>query len=158
MLWIVSLVVMILFIGILVVCFTLPYPEVSAEEITHQGRISNDWGKSLNDDDLSLESFKKIWSLPLRRPLYDPPKTNERAPPPPPKPDLNLKLLGLIDEPGHGRAIIRTEENKNKLVSVGDVLFDQGRRVKVLSITEKNLTIDYDGEVLILALDKKKNE
>lgn len=151
-LYLISIIICMLSAVILIIGFIMPFKI----DIKNKRSISNnnfdklDITQSETHKIPNLKDFRKVWSIPLQRPLIDPPVAKETKENP--KPRLDLKLLGLIYEPGEERAIISINNNSNRMVSIGDVFFEGDYRIEIKSITEDDLTVDYCGDLLITPL------
>jgi hypothetical protein len=143
---------MILFLGFYYPC----QPVLDADSI---GLDQNDiiQGGKVSGNIPSLDAFRKVWSKPLQKPLLElPPKKTpeeDRSP----KPEVDIKLHGLVYEEGFERAIISINGNRSRLYAEGDVIAEGECSIKIISITEDRLTIQYDQEIVVIEMDEKKD-
>lgn len=93
----------------------------------------------------SLAEFSEVWSMDLRRPLYDPPPTTRQTTPPAAE-ALSVKLAGTVVEPGHSRAIFITAGGLTELKAIGDTTGN----AEILAIDETSATLLYRGKRVTL--------
>ena len=96
------------------------------------------------DQSPPLNSFRTLWSQPLRQALYDPP------PPPPapaaPPPPLRIKLLGTVLEPGRSEAIVMDSAGVTHMLRKGAAIED----ASVQTIEDTHITVLYHNQLLTL--------
>lgn len=157
MLYLTSLGFCLLSISVLIVGFVLPC-NVDASIQTNDNYKNNvtDGSKVRQKNIPTLSEFKKVWTLPLQRPLVDPPKVAPKPTPRVSKPRLTLKLHGLIIEPGHSRAIISFKNKETILAAKGDEFWEGKYKIIIKTIADNELTIDYDGELIKIELIKDR--
>ncbi len=97
-----------------------------------------------------LNDFSPLWSVDLRRPLYDPPpKQVVVVPPPPPKP-LNVHLVGTAIEPGHSAGMFIMAGGQMELKAVGELIDD----AQLLDVNEDSATLLHNGSPVTIKLEK----
>lgn len=135
-----------------------PPPPYSEANISRFPRSSSTLSDRTEGENLSLDLLVKIGSLPLRRPLYDPPEVIQKKPILKSKPCLSIELVGLINEPGHSRALLRTKEGKTRLLSVGETFSNEAGLIEVVSIDDASITVGYEGERITIELKTREHE
>ncbi len=98
-----------------------------------------------------LSDFSKVWSLDLRRPLYDPPPqpVSEKVVTLAPPAKLDVQLLGYAVEDNHSLAFLLGPDRKVELLAVGD----QIGGATVRSITPDGVTLDHRGQEHLLVIE-----
>lgn len=99
---------------------------------------------------IQLADFRKTWSLRLQQPLYDPPKPQKQnvvfQPPP-----LQLKLQGIVQEPGHTQAILTRADGRLIFKGVGETIGNT-RNAKIVQIGPDSVQLSYYERIVTLKL------
>ena len=85
-----------------------------------------------------LEAYEVIWKRDFLKPLF-PPKPAPK--PPAPKPKCPVTLAGIVVEPGHGCAFLRTGTGAVKMARPGEKV----EGVEVLQIAQESVTVSFEG-------------
>lgn len=97
----------------------------------------------------NLDRYALIWQRELRKPIFDAPPAAAAS-----RPQLALKLLGTVVEPGYTYGMFTTAKGEQQLVGVGQRI--DGAEVK--SIEDGSVTVLFGGETLTLKVEKDKNQ
>jgi len=97
-----------------------------------------------------LDTYRVIYQRDLNRPLFDPPPAPVvRAAPP--APQLTLRLIGTVVEPGFTYGVFRTSGGQEKLVTPGETIDG----AEVMAIGDGTATVRSHGRVLELKVEKQ---
>lgn len=100
----------------------------------------------------ALSTFRKIWTLNLRRSLVDTPVTTQTKNTKKPISPLAARLAGTVVESGHSIAMFITPNGGIELKGVGEKVGD----AEILGITQTGASVRYHGDVIDLTLENKK--
>ena len=115
------------------------HPSISSVE-----KLPDTWPK--------LSTFAPLWTLDLRRPLYDVSPQSSEQPSSPRLPQvLGLRLTGTVIEPNHSIAMFITREGKVALRSVGQKV----EQAQILEIMSDRVSVEHAGRQIDLVLERK---
>ncbi len=92
-----------------------------------------------------LESFKSVWAVDLRKPLFD------GGAGPSNKPAFAAKLAGTVVEPGFSQAMFSLPGGQTEMHKVGDEVAG----AEVLEINADSAIVLFDGQRLTLKMETK---
>lgn len=100
----------------------------------------------------SPEELQRVWSRPLRQPLFDPPPAAPvvvKTTPPP----LPAKLLGTIEESGQSKALFAMKGGSMEIRGVGEKLGEDASAAEIVSIEQERVVVKYHGQSITLTLE-----
>lgn len=101
----------------------------------------------------SLAALRRVASLDLRQPLFEPsPPTTPQRDPRPTGAKLSLDLLGTVDEPGHSYAILALGSGEIELRGEGEVVDTPGGTVTVLEVEPRRVVVRHGGQRIELEM------
>jgi hypothetical protein len=106
-----------------------------------------------DDEGRQLAELQRLCSLDLRKPLFGSPAASQAAPAPQPQqPTMTLRLVGLVNEPGHSMAMFQKTDGSIVFCAQGESVVDAGVPVTVIRIDPPKVTVQRAGTSLELAL------
>lgn len=128
---------------------TPPPPSESLRNAPIAPAASRDAAERGDEPAVSLQRLRRVASLDLRRPLFEPDEppaqaaareAASRAP------ALSIELLGTINEPGHSYAIVSYPGSPWELRGVGERFDTPAGSVTIVEITPRRVTCRHRGE------------
>lgn len=111
-----------------------------------------------------LNEFAAIWTMDLRRPLFDPPPpapapAGPAAPAPAPRPPLGLRLVGTaVERSADAReqsvALLATRNGTIEIRRVGQVIEEAGSTVQIVAVAQKTATLRVGDQETIIKIEE----
>ena len=106
-----------------------------------------------DDESRQLAELQQLCSLDLRKPLFEGPPVPQAGPAPPPQQStMTVRLVGLVDEPGHSMAMFQKNDGAIVWCAQGESVLDSGVPVMVTRIDPPKVTVLRAGVTLEMAL------
>ncbi len=136
-------------IGIAAIAWVANNPPTTSTT-DHADKTKTHTFRDSTDHAIDLNAMQRIWDLPLRKPLYDPPppvvEVKKFVPPP-----LPVRLTGTIVEPGQTLAMLKHQNGKVEFCNIGHKVGE----IEVVEITDGQVKLLYYGKPVTLTLGKE---
>jgi len=111
---------------------------------------------------VSLADLRRVASIDLRRPLYDPPQPEAdratAATAADPNAGLPVTLIGTANETGHSMAILRRTDQKIEVRRAGESFETPTGVVRVIDVTDRRVELQFAGRRHTLAMPEPPRE
>lgn len=106
-----------------------------------------------------LAELRRLWTMNLRRPLYDEPTEASDGNDPPPKPEkpLQVMLIGTAVEEGKSEAILQMTDGSIEIIGVGQSVKDGDEVLRVTRVEPGKVSVEYRGRSHELIGPKPEN-
>jgi len=132
--------------------FMLPLESAESSNQPGDGRLID---SSLDNALPAIAQFADVWSLDLRKPIYDapPPAKVEKK-----KSPLQAKLVGIAAEDPSNSTAFFTVKGSTVMAGVGDKVGAEPDMAVVKEITPEKVVLEYQGNEMILTFDKEESK